>query len=73
MHYVACRGSMHRKTTSLTVLPVSKSKSAIFAQNCSHRDHSYITSTKDWVGGSRKLLVLLTFTVQYCIYSDLTP
>ena len=24
MHYVACRGSMRRKTTSLTVLPVRK-------------------------------------------------
>ena len=31
------------------------------------RDHSYTTSAKDWVGGSRKLPVLLTFSI---IYAD---
>ena len=30
MHYVACRGSMRRKTTSLTVLPVVLSSNAFF-------------------------------------------
>ena len=39
---------------------------------CMVRDHPYITSAKDWVGGSRKLSVLLTSST-YCIYADLTP
>ena len=34
------------------------------------RDHSYITSAKDWVGGSRKWPVLLTFN-NATIYSDI--
>ena len=34
-------------------------------KNCSLlRGHPYITSAKDWVGGFRKLSVLLT--IQYC-------
>ena len=34
-------------------------------------DHPYITSAKDRVGGSRKLIVLLTFSTVF--YADLTP
>ena len=34
------------------------------------RDHSYITSAKDWVGGSRKWPVLLTFS-NATIYSHI--
>ena len=33
MHYVACRGSMRRKTTSLTVLPVLSRRPVACAVN----------------------------------------
>ena len=38
-------------------------------KNDLERDHSYITSANDWVGGSKKMATLLTFT----IYADSTP
>ena len=36
------------------------------------RDHPYITSVKDWVGGFRKLPILPTFST-VCIYNVLIP
>ena len=37
------------------------------------RNHPYITSAKDWVGGSRKLQVLLTFSTVFMLIADIIP
>ena len=36
---------------------------AVVTENLITFDHTYITTEKDWVGGSRKLPVLLTFSI----------
>ena len=45
-------------------------KDDLLIQNDGLRDHSYITSAKDWVGGSRKLTVLLIFSTVFMVTMD---
>ena len=40
-------------------------KHTVYVYDDLAKDHPYFTSAKDWVGGSRKLPVLLTFSTVF--------